>query len=159
MMKNKIARFLASYFGLGYSRKAPGTIGSLGTLPVAFIVAYFFGTAGVLLAALIAFIIGVWATHEVISNQEEKDPSMVVIDEFAGQMLTFTFVASLLYHNLNAWLAYVIGFALFRLFDIVKLGPVKWADTKLKNAWGVMLDDIFAGIFASAFLLGILHLI
>lgn len=159
MMKNKIARFLASYFGLGYSRKAPGTIGSLGTLPVAFIVAYFFGTAGVLLAALIAFMIGVWATHEVISNQEEKDPSMVVIDEFAGQMLTFTFVASLLYHNLNAWLVYVIGFALFRLFDIVKLGPVKWADTKLKNAWGVMLDDIFAGIFASAFLLGILHLI
>ena len=158
-MKNKIAHILASYFGLGFAPKASGTVGSLGTLPVAFLMAYFFGTAGILAATIIAFFIGVWATHEIISQQEEKDPSLVVIDEFAGQMLTFVFVGQLLYHNLNAWLVYLIGFVLFRIFDIVKLGPVKWADTKLKNAWGVMLDDVFAGIIAGAFLLGILNLL
>ena len=158
-MKNKIAHILASYFGLGYAPKASGTVGSLGTLPIAFILAYFYGTAGILIVAAFAFFIGVLATHEIISHQEEKDPSLVVIDEFVGQMLTFVFVGQLLYHNLNAWVVYLIGFALFRLFDIVKLGPVKWADTKLKNAWGVMLDDVFAGIIAGAFLLGILNLL
>ena len=149
-MKNKIAHLLASYFGLGYAPKASGTVGSLGTLPAAFAAAYFFGTAGILTAAATAFFIGVWATHEIISHQEEKDPSLVVIDEFAGQLL---------YHNTDAWLVYLIGFGLFRLFDIVKLGPVKWADSRLKNAWGVMLDDIFAGIIAGAFLIGFIRLI
>ena len=158
-MKNKIAHLLASYFGLGYAPKASGTVGSLGTLPAAFAVAYFFGTAGILTAAAAAFFIGVWATHEIISHQEEKDPSLVVIDEFAGQMLTFVFAGQLLYHNTDAWLVYLIGFGLFRLFDIVKLGPVKWADSRLKNAWGVMLDDIFAGIIAGAFHIGFIRLI
>lgn len=156
-MKNKFAHFLATYFGLGLSPKAPGTVGSLGTLPLAFAVAYFWGTAGILAAAILSFFIGVWATHEVISKQEEKDPSSVVIDEVAGQLLAFTFVGDLLYHNTNAWLVYLAGFVLFRFFDIVKLGPVKWADTKLKNAWGVMLDDVFAGIIAGAFLVGTLR--
>ena len=156
-MKNKIAHIFASYFGLGYAPKASGTVGSLGAVPVACVVAYFFGTGGILAATIIAFFIGVWATHEIISHQEEKDPSLVVIDEFAGQMLTFVFVGQLLYQNLNAWVVYIIGFVLFRIFDIVKLGPVKWADSKLKNAWGVMLDDIFAGIIAGAFLLGIIN--
>ena len=110
-------------------------------------------------AAAAAFFIGVWATHEIISHQEEKDPSLVVIDEFAGQMLTFVFAGQLLYHNTDAWLVYLIGFGLFRLFDIVKLFPVKWADSRLKNAWGVMLDDIFAGIIAGAFLIGFIRLI
>ncbi|MBO5443123.1 MAG: phosphatidylglycerophosphatase A [Alphaproteobacteria bacterium] len=152
-MKNKIAYILATYLGLGYSPKAPGTAGSLGTIPLAALLAYFFGTEGILAAAIVVFFIGVWATNEIIKNQENKDPSIVVIDEVAGQLLTFTFVASSLVHNFDKWYLYLIGFGLFRLFDIVKLGPVKWADTKLKNAWGVMLDDVFAGIIASIFLL------
>ncbi len=153
---HKFAKLLATYFGLGLSPKAPGTIGSLGTLPLAALVAYYYGTAGILILAFSAFFIGVWATHQLIKNQEEKDPSMVVIDEVAGQSLTFTLVGDSLSGNWNLWYAYLIGFALFRLFDIVKMGPVKWADSKLKNAWGVMLDDMFAGCFAAVFLLVIL---
>lgn len=153
MKMNKLAKLLATYFGLGLSPKAPGTVGSLGTLPLAAVAAYFYGTAGVLTISLSAFFIGVWATHQLIKNQEEKDPSMVVIDEVAGQSLTFTLVGNYLQGNWNFWYAYLIGFALFRLFDIVKMGPVKWADSKLKNAWGVMLDDMFAGCFAAVVLL------
>ncbi len=148
-MKNKTAYLLATYLGLGYSPKAPGTAGSLGTIPLAAALAYFWGAEGILAAAVVVFFIGVWATNEIIKNQENKDPSIVVIDEVVGQLLTFTFVAPSMVHNFDKWYLYLIGFALFRFFDIVKLGPVKWADTKLKNAWGVMLDDVFAGILAS----------
>ena len=78
---------------------------------------------------------------------------MVVIDEVAGQSLSFAFIGPMLVGSWGNWYLYLVGFALFRLFDIVKMGPVKWADTKLKNAFGVMLDDIFAGCFAAVFLL------
>ena len=137
----KVAKIIATYFGLGLSPKAPGTVGSLGTLPL------------VAAAAFAAFFIGVWATHQLIKNQVNKDPSMVVIDEVAGQSLTFALVGNYLIGNWNLWYVYLIGFALFRLFDIVKMGPVKWADSKLKNAWGVMLDDMFAGCLAAVILL------
>jgi len=149
---HKTAKILATYFGLGLSPKAPGTVGSLGTLPLAAVTAYFYGTTGILLLAFTAFFIGVWATHQLIKDQEEKDPSMVVIDETAGQSLTFVLVGNHLVGNWDLWYLYIIGFVLFRLFDIVKMGPVKWADSKLKNAWGVMLDDMFAGCFAAVIL-------
>ena len=149
---NKLAKILATYFGLGLSPKAPGTVGSFGTLPLAGLVAYYYGTLGLFVAALVIFFTGVWATHQLIKNQKNKDPSMVVIDEVVGQMLTFALVGDYLIGNCNLWYLYLIGFALFRFFDILKMGPVKWADTKLHNAWGVMLDDVFAGCFAAVFL-------
>lgn len=150
----KLALIIATFFGAGLSPKAPGTAGSLATLPLAFAVAYFFGRTGILVAAAISFFIGVWATSILIKNSEEKDPSKVVIDETAGQLTAFSLIAPQLYHNFSAdvIIVYLCGFGLFRLFDICKAGPVKWADSKLKNAWGVMLDDVFAGIFAALFL-------
>lgn len=151
-MKNKLARITASYFGIGFAPKAPGTMGSLATLPLAFVLAYFWGCAGILAGAAVAFFAGVWATNEIISKQDEKDPSFVVIDETAGQLTAFLIVAPQLQTNSDAWAVYLTGFALFRFFDILKAGPVKWADSKLKNAWGVMLDDIFAGMFAAVIL-------
>lgn len=154
-MINKLALITATFFGSGLSPKAPGTAGSFATLPLAFMVAYFYGRNGIIFAAVIVFFIGVWATSQVIKDSAEKDPSKVVIDETAGQLTTFVLVAPQLYHNfsLNSLMIYLLGFGLFRLFDILKMGPVKWADTKLKNAWGVMLDDVFAGIFAAIILM------
>ncbi|OPZ76443.1 MAG: Phosphatidylglycerophosphatase A [Alphaproteobacteria bacterium ADurb.Bin438] len=71
-----------------------------------------------------------------------------MIDEVLGQLTTFVFIAHSLKGTFdNAWL-YLVGFAFFRLFDICKFGLVKWADEKLENEYGVMLDDLFAGIFA-----------
>ena len=154
-MINKIALIFATFFGAGLSPKAPGTAGSFATLPLAFLMAYFFGRDGIIIAAIVSFFIGVWATNQLTKNSDEKDPSKVVIDETAGQLMSFVLVAPYLHHNLSvkAFVIYLIGFGFFRLFDIVKMGPVKWADTKVKNAWGVMLDDIFAGIFAAIVLL------
>lgn len=154
-MINKIALVLATFFGAGLSPKAPGTAGSLATLPLAFAAAYFFGLDGIFYTALVVFFVGVWATHQLIKDSAEKDPSKVVIDETAGQLISFVLVAPQLQHNhnLSVLAVYLLGFALFRFFDIVKMGPVKWADTKLKNAWGVMLDDVFAGMAAAIVLL------
>lgn len=148
-MSNKLALIIATYFGLGLSPKAPGTVGSVGTVPLAFVLAYFFGVYGILVAAIVVTIVGIMATDVVIRDQEEKDPGKVVIDEVAGQLLAFVLVANDLYHNTELWWIYLVGFAAFRFFDICKMGPVKWFDSKMKNAYGVMMDDVCAGFMAS----------
>ena len=154
-MKNKFGYVLASYFGVGFFPFASGTAGSLMTLPLVMLAGYYGGTAGILTAAVLVFGIGVWATNEVLKTSENKDPSLVVLDETAGQLMTFALVGNLLYQSFDKWYLYIIGFVAFRFFDIIKMGPVRWADSKLHNAWGVMLDDVFAGIFAAVLLLGI----
>ena len=100
--------------------------------------------------AIISFVLGVLSIDALTKDEEEKDPGKVVIDEVAGQLLTFTFVADRLYHNVNEWWIYLMGFIAFRFFDICKLGPVKWFDKNVKNAYGVMMDDICAGLIGSA---------
>lgn len=148
-MKPKIAEFIATYCGLGLSPKAPGTVGSIGTIPLAFLLAYFFGIYGIIVAAILLAVIGIIATDVLIRNQEEKDPGKVVIDEVVGQLLSFVLVTEYLYHKLDYIYIYPLGLLAFRFFDICKMGPVKWFDRKMKNAYGVMMDDVCAGLFAA----------
>ncbi len=148
-MKDKLANLIATFFYSGKAPFAPGTVGSLATLPLAAILAYNFGLFGIISGVIISFIIGVWAINIVLKTSKH-DPSYVVIDEVAGQLLTFAPIANELQYNGNSFYLYLTGFVLFRIFDIAKPQPVKWADKKLLNAWGVMLDDIFAGIYAAA---------
>ena len=157
-MKNKVANIFATYFGLGLSKFAPGTMGSLGTLPLAFALMYYGGAWAILLAAIIIFPYGVLATDVVIKETKITDPSKVVIDETVGQLLSFVglaFVAPQALLGYHSFWYYLLGFALFRFFDIKKMGPVKYFDSKVLNAYGVMLDDVFAGIFAAIVLLGV----
>ena len=150
-MTNRLANLIATYFGLGLSPKAPGTVGSLGTLPLAFALLYCGGAKALLIAAWIICIIGIWATDTIISKQEDKDPGQVVVDEVVGQLLTFSLLPSYLWQDVTYMNLAVLflGFGLFRLFDIWKKGPVKWFDTKMKNACGVMFDDVCAGFLAA----------
>ncbi len=149
-MSEKLALIIATYFGLGLSPKAPGTVGSIGTIPLAFVLAYFFGIYGIIVAAIPIAIVGIYATDVLIREQEEKDPGKVVVDEVVGQLLAFVFVADALKGNLNDWWLYLVGLAAFRFFDICKMGPVKWFDSKVKNAFGVMMDDVCAGLMGGA---------
>ena len=155
-MRKKLSFVVASSFGVGYCPFASGTAGSLATLPLAFAVAYFYGVWGILVAAVIAFFAGIAASREVL-KYTKHDPSLIVIDEVVGQLLAFALVADKLVANTQAWAVYVIGFALFRLFDIWKPQPARWADQKVLNAWGVMLYDVFAGIYAALCLYGICY--
>lgn len=154
-MSEKLALIIATYCGLGLSPKAPGTVGSIGTIPLAFILAYFFGVYGIVVAAILVAIVGIYATDVLIRDQEEKDPGKVVIDEVAGQLLAFVFVAESLKGNVDNWWIYPVGLLAFRFFDICKMGPVKWFDSKMKNAIGVMMDDVCAGLMAGAVVWGL----
>lgn len=159
-MYKKLSYFIATMGGVGYCPFASGTAGSLATLPFAFVLAYFYGVWGIVFGTAVVFFVGTAATKEVL-KYTKHDPSIVVIDETAGQLLTFVSVAHELAENtgLKAVVLYALGFALFRLFDITKPQPAKWADSKVLNAWGVMLDDIFAGIYAAIVLAAFSHFI
>ena len=150
-MKKGFSFTLATFFGVGYSKIAPGTFGSLATIPLAYYITNNFGILGISIAVFLIFIIGTIATTEVLRHTPH-DPGFVVIDEVAGQLLTFISVAPYLNNHLNDWHIYLVGFILFRIFDIIKPQPVRWADRNIENAWGVMLDDIIAGTYATLIL-------
>ncbi|MEA5001005.1 MAG: phosphatidylglycerophosphatase A [Endomicrobiaceae bacterium] len=146
--REKTAILAGTLFYAGYFPVAPGTFGSLISLPVIFIVCYFFGTLGLLTIIILSFIVSIISVKEILLHTEH-DPSFVVIDEFVGQSVTFLTVAELLKRNADYWWVYIIGFLLFRLFDVTKPFPVSYADKKINNALGVVLDDILAGAYAS----------
>lgn len=133
---------IATWFGAGLSPWAPGTCGSLAALPVAWILVRAGGTSTLLAAAIVAFAAGWWASDVVTRASGVKDPASIVIDEVVGQWLT---LASAPVDPL----AYAAGFALFRIFDIVKPWPVSWADRAVPGGLGIMLDDILAAAYAA----------
>jgi phosphatidylglycerophosphatase A len=135
------ARLIASGGGSGYSPVAPGTAGSLVALVLG---AGLFALSPWVLAAaaLVVSVGGVWAVR---ASAAKGDPGWIVIDEFAGQ-----WIALLALGRLSA-LGLLAAFALFRLFDIWKPGPVGWAD-RWHTPAGVMADDVIAGALAAAVL-------
>jgi phosphatidylglycerophosphatase A len=133
----KTARFIASAGGAGFAPKAPGTFGSLVGLVIGALLLQL-GHGPLLAGAIIASIIGVWAVWVV---DGAYDPGWIVIDEVAGMMITMLGLPRVTITGL------ILAFALFRLFDIVKPGPVGWADRQ-HNAIGVMADDWVAGLLA-----------
>ena len=134
------AVLIATGCGIGYLPIAPGTWASLISLPLAWLIAQNFGQVGLAAAALGALIVGIWASGTIERLRGEKDPSSVVIDEIAGQWFALTVVAPDL-------LLYGAGFVLFRIADIFKPWPVSWAES-LPGGFGVMMDDVLAGIYA-----------
>ena len=103
-------------------------------------------------ATIIVFFAGVWATATVTAGKTDHDPSYVVVDEAVGQWIALWPVSLGMMHSgasvLDMWHGWVSAFILFRLFDIMKPGPVGWADRR-NDAVGVMLDDVFAGVMAA----------
>lgn len=135
-----LPRFVASMGGTGFLRPAPGTWGSLLVLPIAWA-----GPEACLGLAALLSAAGWWALARLPEARE--DPSWVVVDEGAGQSIALAALP------LAGGVAGVLlAFLLFRAFDILKPGPVGWADRQ-KGANGVMLDDIIAGALAAALLL------
>lgn len=145
------AALLATWFGAGLLPWAPGTWGSLAALPFAWLIATLFGPPSLVIAAAIVFVIGWWAAGQVGRASGIVDHGSIVIDEVAGQWLTLSVVPP------SAAL-YVLGFLLFRLFDITKPWPASAAERNIPGGLGVMADDIVAGLYA-AVLLYVLHLI
>lgn len=148
MSKSSILKLISTWFYTGLFPKAPGTFGSLATLPAVWVLAWLGGWPAVLVFAAAVSAIGVWAADGYAKELGREDPGCIVIDETAGQALT------LLAAGTNLWL-YLIGFGLFRLLDISKPGPIGWADRKIHGGLGIMADDIIAGLIGGAILAGI----
>lgn len=137
------ATLIATWFGSGLMAKAPGTWGSLAALPFAVLLVMSGGVMALAIATIVAFGIGLWASGRYARASAQSDPGNVVIDEVAGQWL------ALLPAALD-WRVYLIGFLAFRVFDIGKPWPAGWMDRKLKGAFGIMIDDVVAGLYAAA---------
>ncbi|WP_422366790.1 phosphatidylglycerophosphatase A [Pelagibius sp.] len=142
---------LATWFGSGLLPGAPGTWGSLAALPFGLVILWLGGPIALALAAALVFALGLWASAVYQRGLDRKDPGEIVVDEVAGQWL------ALLPTALDP-LGVVLAFVFFRLFDILKPWPASWADRSLSGAPGIMLDDIFAGLYAAAATYGALWL-
>ena len=139
-----MSRLLATWFYSGLSPKAPGTVGSIAALPVAALLIWLGGPATLALGAALSLPLGVWAAEREAARCGEHDPKHVVIDEVCGMWIALIPVA--IYGGPAEW---IVAFAAFRALDILKPGPIGWADRSLKGGWGVMMDDVFAGLGAA----------
>jgi phosphatidylglycerophosphatase A len=139
----------ATWFGSGYSPVAPGTAGSLAALPFVW---YFadLGFLPLLIFAVVTFITGVAVSQYISTDSSADDPQIVVIDEVCGMSISMLLVPSeyLDVFSLKSWIIILASFGLFRLFDVWKPWPASYFDGSVHNGWGMMLDDVAAGLYA-----------
>jgi phosphatidylglycerophosphatase A len=135
------AGWLATGLGSGFSPRAPGTAGTLLALLPWWLWLRHLPPWHYALVLGCAFALGVWAADWVIGKLGAQDPGVVVIDEFVGLWIALVFAPA-------GWAWALAGFALFRLFDIWKPWPVRWADRAVHGGLGTMLDDALAGGYA-----------
>lgn len=144
------AHFLSLGFGSGLAKKAPGTFGTLAGLPIFWLISsYALTTQLAIISGL--FLIGIYVCAKTGKALGVADHGAIVWDEIVAIMLVLAFTPL-------HWFWWLIVFALFRLFDIWKPFPIRQFDAKLKNGFGVMFDDLLAGIYAIAALKGLLWL-
>jgi len=140
-----LAKLLATGFGIGHIPFASGTFASAAALPFGFGL-ILLGWQALAAASLVAVTIGVWACGQHAAGLKVVDPSECVLDEVAGQWIALAPIA--LYARPFDWAPYVLGFFFFRLFDVLKFWPMSAAET-LPGGYGIMADDVLAGLFAA----------
>lgn len=132
-------------FGSGLLPKAPGTFGS--AFALLFIPLWLaIGLSSTILAIILMSLIGIYICGHTAKVMGVHDDGRIVWDEFAGQSITFL---PLLYLNEMSWMWALVGFALFRLFDVWKPWPIRMIDRQIDGGFGIMLDDIIAGLWAA----------
>lgn len=142
------ATWVGTWGGCGLLRPAPGTWGTLGALPFGIVILMFGGVPVLIIAAVITFYAGLWASKHIEQMLNEKDSGLIVIDEAVGVWIAM--IPALL-----TPFSIGLAFLLFRLFDIVKPWPISYFDKNFKGPMGVMIDDVIAGIYAAVILIGL----
>lgn len=140
----KIAEIISTWFWVGKIRWAPGTWGTLATVPFV----YALSLAGPMAYMGVTFVfifVGIFAADIYEKSLGEHDCSEIVIDEVVGLMIAMTWLPM-------TWQSMVIGFLIFRFFDILKPFPINWLDRKIGGGLGVMIDDIAAGVITNIIL-------
>jgi phosphatidylglycerophosphatase A len=142
-----VAIALATGLGAGLAPFAPGTLGAVLAIPVFVLLSQSFWWLAVAWGALMA--VGTWAAGEAEHAFASQDDGRIVIDEIAGQLLALAPLCLLPPPSRTNFLGVVTGFVAFRLFDIAKPGPVRWAERRFEGGLGVMADDVIAGALAA----------
>lgn len=143
----------ATWFGCGFSRLAPGTVGSLGAVPLFWLVAQAHSLWVNLAAIVMTSVTGAWSAHVVAQHRSDDDPGLVVVDEVAGVLIALTWVQSF------GWQYQALAWGLFRLFDITKPGPIRTLEHTKPIGVGIMLDDLLAGLVAGVLAFGVAQLV
>ena len=156
-MINKINFLFVTLFGIGKIKKIPGSIASLATTIFLFFLLNILKISPnlILLSVIIIFFISLYTINIFIKDLDDKDPKEVVIDEFIGQSIPICLyeIAHEGEKEPNQVLtSYFIMFILFRIFDIIKPYPVSYYDKNFKNSFGVIMDDVCAGLYVVAVL-------
>ncbi|MCZ6488824.1 MAG: phosphatidylglycerophosphatase A [Gammaproteobacteria bacterium] len=142
MLSNPI-HFLSLGFGSGLSPYAPGTMGTLVAIPLYLLLSQL-ELVPYLIVVAAGFFIGVFLCHKTSKALGVHDHSGIVWDEFIGYWITMIAIPAV------TWQWILAGFLLFRFFDIVKPWPVKLADKRITGGFGIMIDDLLAGLYAFA---------
>ena len=151
-MIKKFNSLFVTMFGIGKIKMIPGTVGSLATIIILFVLFHTLDISSnlILLGLIIIFIYSFSAVASHTENSENKDPKEIVIDEFIGQSIPIYLYE--ISHGIEkspneAIIFYAICFVLFRFFDIKKPFPVSFFDRNFKNSFGVIMDDVCAGLY------------
>ena len=154
---NKINFLFVTLFGIGKLKNIPGSYASLATTILLFFLFHVlnFSPNFVLIVILILFIISLYAVNVFIKDLDNKDPKEIVIDEFIGQSIPiclYEIAHDGVKETGEILTFYFIMFILFRIFDITKPYPVSYYDKNFKNSFGVIMDDVCAGLYVVAIL-------
>ena len=141
-MKDKIVDILTCWFGAGALPGPRGTWGSLAALPFAYVIMLCGGMEALFVASILVFFLGVIVCDAYVKRTQTKDPSFAVIDEVAGQWLGLVTVSGM------SLTMFIIGFFLFRFFDITKIQPAKRLEN-IDGGLGIMADDMVAGAYTA----------
>lgn len=145
---NGLSKALATALGAGYSPVAPGTCGTLVTAPLAYALAPL-AVWQFALVVLAVIAVGIWAAERADRAWGTHDSGRIVIDEVAGYLATMTLV------DRGHWVPLAVGFVVFRALDIIKPPPIRWLDENLPGGWGVVLDDVAAGVLGMAIMVAL----
>lgn len=149
-LNNTIIKVIATGFGTGFIPIIPGTVGTVVGIPLYLILSklpwgvYFLLTAGITVLACVV-------SHKAALLFHQSDPPMVVIDEIAGFLWTMFLVKPTVAHVLG-------GFILFRFFDVIKVFPAGYFQKQLPGGFGIVADDLIAGMYSNVVLLSLIHL-
>ena len=138
---NNFSKYFATLFGIGFISLAPGTFGSLFSILIWYVFIDLFSIFYFIALFLFVLSVSFYFTNIYLNNYRKKDPSEVIVDEFLGQSIPLLFIV-----NFNIY-EVLIAFVTFRFFDIYKIYPINKIED-LKGSYGVILDDIVAGIYS-----------
>ena len=143
---NKIISIIPTLFGIGYSPIAPGTIGSIFSIVFFYFLIKFVSYIFLVIIFLIILFTSLKLIEKYSNLLKSHDSSTIVIDEFLGIFLIILFYDYLKFSN--DFIMFLLILILFRFFDILKIFPINWVDKNIKNSFGVVLDDLLAGVYS-----------